>query len=128
MNATTKKLAIGLAGWAARILVIGVFLLWGAFFVEHLREWFIAPRPRVPPVRVYVFQGLHLLLLLGLLGSLRWARVGLVWVTIAACAFFLPVAGAKALLFVGLTILPVLLVVVFDYLKRANKPPINVFV
>ena len=106
-------------------MVIGVFLLWGAFFVDHTREWFVTPFPQLPPLKVCVFQVLHLLLLLGLLASLRWGRVGLVWVTIAACAFFLPVAGGKALVFVAFTILPVLLVVFFDRLKRADKSPIQ---
>jgi len=122
MNQNAKNLVALTGIWAARALVMGVFLLWGAFFVEHMQEWFVVPRPQSPPFKVYVFQSLHLLLLLGLLASLRWARVGLAWVTIAACAFFLPVAGVKALGFVVLTISPVLLVVVFDRIRKANKP------
>ena len=106
----------------------GCFFCGAPFFVEHISEWFVAPFPQVPPLKVCVFQIFHLLLLLGLLASLRWARVGLAWVTIAVCAFFLPVAGTKALGFVGLTILPVLLVVFCDGLKlrKVSHPPMQV--
>ena len=69
MKAISRKLAITLTCWAARALVLGVLLLWGAFF--------------------------------------------------------LPVAGSRALVFVGLTILPVLLVARFDRLRRADKPRIQ---
>ena len=123
MNQNSKNLVALIGIWAARALLVVVFLLWGAFFVEHLREWFVAPRPQIPPVKVYVFQALHLLLLVGLLASLRWARAGLIWVTLAAVAFFLPVAGIRGLIFAGMTILPVLLVAFFDHLNRRNQPP-----
>ena len=122
MNPNSRKLAIHITLWVSRALVCGIFLLWGAFFIEHTSEWFVTPFPHLPPLKVCLFQALHLLLLLGLLASLRWSRVGLIWVTVAACAFFLPIAGVRALAFVGITILPVLLLTGCDWLKRADKP------
>jgi hypothetical protein len=88
-----------------------VFLLWGAFFVEHTREWFVAPFPQLPPPKVWMGQALHLLLLAGLLVSLRWPRVGGVWVAVAAFAFFFDKAGSQLPVFFGMTVLPVLVLV-----------------
>ena len=122
MNQNPKNLAILISRWIARVLVLAVLLLWGAFFVAHTHEWFIKPFPQLPPLKVCVFQTLHLLLLAGLLASLRWPRVGLICVTLAACAFFLPVAGGRALTFVGITILPVAFLVVCGQLKRTGEP------
>jgi hypothetical protein len=120
MNQNLKNLAVTVARGAARLLVVGVALLWGAFFVAHTAEWFIKPFPQLPPLKVCVFQALHLLLLAGLLVSLRWPRIGLVWVAVSALVFFLPVKGANYPLFAGLTILPVLLLALLDRPKRTD--------
>jgi hypothetical protein len=109
MNKHFRRTALSLTRWLARLLIVGVFLLWGAFFVEHTQEWFVAPFPQLPPPRVCVGQGLHLLLLVGLLVSLRWPRLGVVWVVVAAFAFFSGRTGARFPMFFGLTVLPVLL-------------------
>jgi len=125
MNPNSQNLAIRITRWVARVLALAVFLLWGAFFVEHTGEWFVAPFPQLPPLKVCLFQCLHLLLLLGLLASLRWPRLGLIWVAVVACAFFLPVAGARFSIFFGITILPVLLLALCDWLNQSNHLPIR---
>ena len=125
MHQNPKNLAILISRWIARVLLLAVLLLWGAFFVAHTNEWFIKPFPQLPPLKVCMFQTLHLLLLAGLLASLRWPRAGLIWVTLAACAFFLPVAGWRALTFIGITILPVVLLVVSDRLERTGEPQLQ---
>jgi hypothetical protein len=102
-----------------RALVLAVFLLWGAFFVEHTREWFVAPFPQLPPPKVWMGQALHLLLLAGLLVSLRWPRLGGVWVAVAALAFFFDKAGAQFPVFFGITVLPVLLLLLC---RRRSQP------
>jgi len=126
MNQNSRIFAVHLALWITRVLVLGAFLFWSVFFVAHTTEWFIKPFPQLPPWKVCVFQALHLLLLTGLLASLRWPRAGLTWVTLAACAFFLPVAGVKALTFVGLTITPVVLLVICDRLQRNDEPQLQI--
>ena len=52
MNVTnrTRGILIGLL-WLGRILTVLVFLFWGAFFVEHLIEWFAHPLSNPPPFR-----------------------------------------------------------------------------
>lgn len=111
MNANFKGLAATILLWLARAMVVGVFLLWGAFFVEHTQEWFIAPFPKHPPLKVCIGQAEHLLMLIGLLVSFRWPRVGAVWVALAAFAFFVDKTGALFPVFFGITLLPVLLLV-----------------
>jgi hypothetical protein len=93
----------------ARGLAVGLFLFWGAFFVEHVREWFIEPFPKHPPLKVCLIVAMHALLLVGLLLSLRWELVGSLIVLISGAAFFFAVAGKSAPLFFGVTALPALL-------------------
>jgi hypothetical protein len=109
MHTNVGNWIVTLLRWLARALVVGVFLFWGSFFVAHTQEWFIVPLPQVPPLKVWVAQTLHLLLLVGLLGSLRWPRAGGLVVVVAAFTFFLQCAGARFPVFFGLTVLPVLL-------------------
>jgi hypothetical protein len=123
MNPNSKNLWVLIRRRASQVLTLVVLLLWGAFFIEHTREWFVAPFPQLPPLKVCLFQFLHLLLLMGLLVSLRWPRLGLIWVMVVACAFFLPGDGARFLVFFGITILPVFLLVLCDWLERSNHSP-----
>lgn len=95
--------------WLARGLAVCLFLFWGAFFGEHIQEWFIAPFPEHPPLRVCVTVGWHGLLLMGLLLLLRWQLIGSLIVLVAGGVFFFSVAGKSALLFFGITALPAVL-------------------
>lgn len=113
-----RQVGVVLLGGLARVALVGVFLLWGAFFVEHLQEWFIAPLPNLPPLRVWLGQGLHLFMLIGLLASLRWPRVGAVWVAVSAFAFLHDKAGARFPVFFGMTMGPVLLLLFCRWLAR----------
>lgn len=92
--------------WAARIASILLFALWGAFFIEHV-SWFIA-QPR-PPLFVWLFQLLHLLLLLGFVVALRWEVAGSLLIIGSALVFFALTAGANFLLFFAVTIIPAVL-------------------
>jgi len=90
--------------WVARLLGAGLFLFWGAFFVEHL-AWFTDPG-RWPPPWVFLVQGLHLLLLVGLL--LAWKRelLGGALILAAAVPFFWITAGRNFALFTLATSVP----------------------
>jgi hypothetical protein len=104
------------------VLAVLIFLFWGGFFVEHLNEWFIAPRPRTPPASVWFGQFLHLMMLVGLLVVLRWPRIGAVLVIGSALAFF-PRAGQNYALFTVITSMPALLLVLCWYLRRGGRMP-----
>lgn len=121
MKTDYRSLAVSLLRWLARALAVGVFLLWGAFFVEHTQEWFIAPFPHLPPLKVCLGQALHLLMLGGLLVSLRWPRLGAVWVAVSAFAFFVDKTGSRFPVFFGMTIGPVLLLLLCDWLDRRAR-------
>jgi hypothetical protein len=114
-----------LGRWVARGLAVCLLLFWGAFFVEHLREWFIAPFPNHPPLKVCLTVALHALLLIGLILTLRWELAGSLIVLAAGGAFFFVVAGKSAPLFFGVTALPALLSLWCwrHRLRNAVQPP-----
>ncbi len=93
--------------WTARGLSVMLFLLWGAFFVEHL-EWFFNA-PQRPPLSVWLLQGLHLLMLAGLLIALRWELAGSLLVVVSGALFFTQTASREALPLIVLTAIPALL-------------------
>jgi hypothetical protein len=108
-------LAIVVVSWTARLLALGLFLLWGAFFVEHMQEWFLRPKVGFPPPCVWGQQLAHLVMLIGLLMLLRWELAGATVTILGAVAFFgglMIIAGAKGLpmiAFLAVTIIPALL-------------------
>lgn len=110
-----------LTRWVARGLAVCLFLFWGAFFVAHLQEWFIAPFPNHPPLKVCLIVALHALLLVGLVLTLRWELAGSLIVLAAGGAFFFAVAGKSALLFFGVTALPALLSLWCWWQRRKNS-------
>jgi hypothetical protein len=113
--------------WTARLLALGLFLLWGAFFVEHMQEWFLRPEAGFPPPWVWGGQLAHLVLLVGLLMLLRWELAGAIVAILGAVAFFgglIAIAGARTLTMTALlavTILPALLSLGCRYAR--HRPP-----
>ena len=105
----TPSQAVTAVRWLARALALCVFLFWGAFFVEHLLEWFVKPFPHHPPLKVCVGMALHCLLLAGLLIALKWERVGSLIAIVAAFGFFYYISGSPISLYFGFTVLPALL-------------------
>lgn len=87
--------------WLARILAIGLFVFWGAFFVAHLQEWFFHESGAQPPVKVWIGQFLHLLMLVGL-GSLLWRPALGAWLTIATTTAFFAWIGFSGDLYLPL--------------------------
>jgi hypothetical protein len=74
--------------WAARAASLALFLAWGAFFVEHISEWFVKPKGVWPPPSVWFFQAFHGLMLAGFLVALKWDRIGMALMLAASVAFF----------------------------------------
>jgi hypothetical protein len=116
MKPSALTFAIGC--WTARLLALGLFLLWGAFFVEHMREWFLHPVQGFPPAWVWGQQLAHLVMLIGLLMLVRWELAGSIVTILGALAFFgglivmTGLAGNKhlpLLAFFAVTIIPALL-------------------
>ncbi|MHB1561219.1 MAG: hypothetical protein ACYC61_27555 [Isosphaeraceae bacterium] len=105
------------ASWTGRALALGLFGVWGAFFLEHL-GWFLHPDLGVPPVRVWWLQFAHLLMLCGLLAILRWEIAGTVLTILASLVFFAAVAGPRFPLFFLATAAPAVLVLLGRWLRR----------
>lgn len=92
MSSTKTRMIAGGFRWAGRGLALLLFLFWGAFFVEHLAVWFRDPR-EFPPASVWIAQGLHLAMLIGLALMLRWEHLGAI-VTVLGTTLFFAVIGS----------------------------------
>jgi hypothetical protein len=92
----------------ARLLSLALFLLWGVFFVEHL-TWFFVEVNNSPPVHIWLAQISHFLLLIGYLITLKWERIGSVFVVVNALLFFGFAAGVNAVPFIIVSSFPVML-------------------
>lgn len=93
--------------WIARLLGACMFLLWGSFFIHHM-EWFMHP-DRWPPPKVFLFQFLHLVMLLALLAAWRWELIGSIAIVLSAVAFFSLAGGPNAVPFILITSSPAIL-------------------
>lgn len=107
--------------WTARVSAALLVVFWGAFFVSHLSEWFIAPAVSWPPPGVWVAMALHGAMILGLLTLLRWELFGAALTTIATLGFYLAIApptGARSPVIVLISLIPAALAFVAHALKR----------
>ncbi len=114
--------------WTARVLGFLVFLFWGAFFVEHLVEWFSDPS-NLPPMRVFLMQGLHFLMLAGFIISWKWEIPGAVLIIAASGIFFFNASGGTGgmfMLFWGITAVPAILhIVAWELYRRRSTATIT---
>jgi hypothetical protein len=86
MNSTAIILLV--VRWTARFLALALFLCWGAFFVEHLQEWFLHPAQGFPPAWVWLAMLAHLSVLLGMLALWKWEVAGSLLAIAGALTFF----------------------------------------
>ena len=99
---------IKIARTAGKILSIALFLLWGAFFIEHL-SWFFVEVNTSPPVKIWFAQCSHFFLLTGYLVTMKWEKIGSVLVVVNAVLFFGYAAGVNAVPFIIVSLFPVML-------------------
>ena len=111
-------LYIKLFSWIGRFTAMLLFFLWGAFFIEHLTEWF-SDAGHLPPFSVFLIQFFHLMMLLGYIAVFKWRIVGSVIIIVSAFIFF-ALIGAKAMLsFFAISIIPaVIFLFVFYFDKK----------
>ncbi len=114
----SSALTMSIVCWTGRVLALGLFLFWGAFFVEHLQQWFLHPANGFPPVWLWLGQLAHLAILIGLMGLWRWPVTGSILTILGALSFFGGLAVSEAiagkryqmfLAFLAVTIIPALL-------------------
>jgi hypothetical protein len=70
---------------------------WGAFFLEHLLEWFVRPFPTGPPALVWVAQFGHFVLLIGYAVGWFQERIGASIVPLGAGIFLAGVGDLSVL-------------------------------
>jgi hypothetical protein len=63
----------------------------GAFFLQHLSEWFVRGDGRIAPPRVWIGQAFHSLMIAGLLLMLKWDRLGTVLLLASTAGFFITI-------------------------------------
>jgi hypothetical protein len=132
-----SALTISIVCWTGRVLALGLFLFWGAFFVEHLQQGFLHSVKGLPPVGVWLGQLAHLTILVGLVALWRWPVPGSMLTILGSLSFFggLAISGATAgkqylscLEFLAVTIIPALLTLACWFARRqalaAAKTPL----
>lgn len=87
--------------WLGRISAVLLFLFWGAFFVEHISEWFMHPEQGYPPARIWVSMFFHFVMLIGLATMVKWDKLGSIIMVIGTIAFFASI-GYKGFPFIAL--------------------------
>jgi hypothetical protein len=120
----SKRLIIVFSLWAARISALLLFLLWGAFFVEHLQEWFLRSDGQRPPQQVWIAQVLHWVMLVGLALVAFYPKAGAM-ITVAGTVLFFSWIGFKEFPYIALlNLIPVILVGIHSAIKNvlASKP------
>jgi hypothetical protein len=109
----------------ARAISIVLFLMFGAFFVEHL-SWFFGsegtPASNGPPAIVWLLQGVHLLMLIGFLVALKWEAAGSVLIVVSSLIFLSQTAGERFLPLFAITIVPALLFLTCWWKSRKQEP------
>lgn len=105
--------------YSARVLAGGLFLVWGAFFVEHVGGWMFQPEG-LPPVWVQGVLACHFLLLISLVAG--WFREieGGIAVILCTALFFGPIAGSHlpVYFYMAGTAVPGVLWLISGYLAR----------
>lgn len=109
---------------AARILSGALFLLWGAFFVEHL-SWFGSVPSENPPLHVWLLSLLHFTLLVGYAVTLKWEKTGSAIMSVSAVLFFSFAAGVNAIPFIIVSIFPAMLYA-YCWMKERNHHELKV--
>jgi len=117
---TKTGIVVG-ALWLARICALLLFLFWGAFFVEHLQEWFLRQDGRLPPLDVWMGQLLHFAMLAGLsliIFRPAWGAI----VTVVGTVLFFSSIGYKGFPYIAfLNLPPVICSAVYTIIKKTQK-------
>ncbi len=87
MSASLRTTVALICRWLGRLLSLLLLLFWGAFFVEHVKEWLLNPAGS-PPLFVWVSMLFHLGMLVGLALMLFREIPGMIVLSMATLAFF----------------------------------------
>ncbi len=107
MTDRSRNVARGIFRGLGRLLSALLLLFWGAFFLEHLSEWFLQAEGGFPPTFVWAAQAGHLVMLIGLLIMIRWETPGMIVAYLGASWFAAAIGGEAALIVIGSVLIPI---------------------
>jgi hypothetical protein len=87
-STSARSILVFSGKWGGRATAVLLFVFWGAFFVEHLSEWFLNAGGHYPPAWVWRQMFAHFAMLAGLALMWKWDRLGSLVVSIATVGFF----------------------------------------
>jgi hypothetical protein len=117
-----RALTVSIVRWTGRVLALGLFLFWGAKFVEHLQDGFLHSVKQLSPVGVWLAYLAHLTFLVGLVALWRWPLAGSILTILGTLSYFGGLAISETtkgkpclpcLAFLAVTILPALLTLAY---------------
>ena len=123
-------LTVSIVCWTGRVLALGLFLFWGAVFVEHLQQGFLHSVKALPPVWVWLGYLAHLTFLVGLAALWRWQVTSSFLTLLGTLSYFGGLAISEAtrgkqylscLGFLAVTTMPALLTLAC-WLARRHAP------
>jgi hypothetical protein len=115
---TSRNLVGEIGKWGGRLTAALLVLFWGAFFVEHLTEWFMHGGGQYPPPRVWAGQALHLVMLVGLAMMVKWDRIGALVTVVGSAAFFLWIGYRRPLALPLMNLVPIACFTVYWLARR----------
>jgi hypothetical protein len=122
MTAAKSDVAAVAFRWLGRTLALLLVLFWGAFFLEHVAEWFGNLQGPLPPARVWIGQVLHLGMLAGLVLMLWREWLGAIVTVLTTAAFFASI-GMHGFPYIALiNLLPIACFAVSWYLPPRVRP------
>jgi len=125
-----SALTMSIVCWTGRVLALGLFLFWGAKFVEHLQDGFLYTVKELSPVGVRLAYLANLTFLVGLVALWRWPLTGSILTILGTLSYFGGLAISETtkgkpclpcLAFLVVTIIPALLTLAC-WLARPHGP------
>lgn len=105
--------------WVGQILALLLALVWGLFFLEHM-AWFVEVDK--PPLEIWLRQGVHFIMLIGLLLTLKHRLTGSLMAAGAAILFFSPfIPYQDGITYIVITSLPAICFGLAFWLGRTTK-------
>ncbi len=117
---TGRKIGAAIIRWTARAGALVLAYIWGAFFVDHLQEWFLHRNGAgFPPWWVWLAMVFHLGMIVGLVLLVRWEITGAIVAVGSTLGFFLTILSERSALWLVLvTLIPVAAIGIARWMGR----------
>ena len=123
IDLSSRSTLAAVAKWSGRALALLLFLFWGMFFLEHLKEWFLHWGGPYPPTRVWIAQLFHLMLVAGFALTFKWERLGSLAIVLGTAGFILSAGFHPIPWFFLLNLAPVACFAVREIVAKRQTAP-----